>query len=262
MPSSDVRSVMLTVVNELLTGGRGSCQTNGVLHAVRERLRSTPQLVHQPVDTRIQEAILTQWHELFRTGYLAWGMDFSNPDPPFFHVTEQGRKALSRLSRDPSNPAGYLAYIQSVGTINPIAHSYLKEGVECFVRDLYKASVVMVGASAESVLLELRDAVTRKFNALGRSVPKNLESWQAKKVMDGLQSFFDQSKGSFDHGLREEYEGYWSAFNQFIRSHRNEAGHPTSIDPISYEIAHANLLIFPEQLKLANRLNSWIVTMT
>ena len=41
-----------------------------------------------------EQALLTQFYELFRTGYLAWGMNLSNPDPPFFHITEQGTNAL------------------------------------------------------------------------------------------------------------------------------------------------------------------------
>jgi len=40
------------------------------------------------------EAILTQWSELFRTGLIAWGMNLSNPNPPFFHLTDRGRQAL------------------------------------------------------------------------------------------------------------------------------------------------------------------------
>lgn len=53
-----------------------------------------------------EQAVLTQFGELFRTGHLAWGLNFSNPNPPFFHLTEQGRKTLSNFSSDPGNPNG------------------------------------------------------------------------------------------------------------------------------------------------------------
>src|SRR5947209_185473 len=75
-----------------------------------------------------QQAILTQWSELFRTGLLAWGLNLLNPNPPFFHLTERGRQALSNLTRDPSNPAGYLRHLASVATLDEIAMSYLTEG--------------------------------------------------------------------------------------------------------------------------------------
>jgi hypothetical protein len=34
------------------------------------------------------------------------GVNLSNPNPPFFHFTERGRRALERLSRDPEIPPG------------------------------------------------------------------------------------------------------------------------------------------------------------
>ena len=76
-------------------------------------------------------------YDLFRTGYFAWGLNLSNPDPPFFHFTDRGRRALERLSRDPGNPAGYLQYLASVAKLNPIASSYLGEGLDCCRRESY-----------------------------------------------------------------------------------------------------------------------------
>src|ERR1700691_994676 len=64
------------------------------------------------------EAILTQWGELFRTGLLAWGLNLSNPNPPFFHLTERGRAALANLWQDPSEPVGYLRHLSSIATID------------------------------------------------------------------------------------------------------------------------------------------------
>jgi hypothetical protein len=76
------------------------------------------------------------------------GYNLSNPDPPFFHLTEQGRKTLAQLSGDPGNPAGYLKRIDAIGSINPIVRSYLDGALRCYVADLYKAGAVMIGGSA------------------------------------------------------------------------------------------------------------------
>jgi hypothetical protein len=84
------------------------------------------------------EAILTQWGELFRAGLLAWGLNLSNPNPPFFHLTDTGRRALAHLTRDPSNPDGYMRHLASLATVNDVAMSYLKEGLDCYVAGLYK----------------------------------------------------------------------------------------------------------------------------
>jgi hypothetical protein len=251
MPSPDIRSLMLTVIEEKVAQYGDNLQTGSILQDVFQRVGSDR-------SADIQKAILTQWHELFRTGYLAWGMNLSNTNPPFFHVTAQGRRMLARLSRDPGNPAGYLAHVATAGELNPVARSYLEEGLNCFVADLYKSSAIMVGAAAEIVLLDLRDNLVKKLQALGREVPNRLQDWKLKVILNALESFFDNVKSQFDPNLRDEYEAYWPAFNQFIRSTRNEAGHPKSVDPISNDSAHAAFLIFPEQVKLANRLNGWV----
>jgi hypothetical protein len=69
---------------------------------------------------------------------------------------------------------------------------------------------------------------------------------------------FDSQKSGFPSALRDEYEGYWTAFTQQIRAARNEAGHPSSVDPISPQTIHGSLLIFPELLKLADKLKTWV----
>lgn len=253
MTQVDIRSALLQVISDYSQEYGRNLQTNTILERVSQRI--APQ--GRPSDD-IQQAILTQWHDLFRTGYLAWGLNLSNPSPPFLHVTDRGRAALSRLSRDPSNPQGYLNHINSIGGVNPVAYSYLTEGLNCFVADLYKSSAVMVGAASESIVFELRDLVVRKFEAQGSSVPSKLKEWKVKSVIDGLGGYFEAVKGQFDVSLRDKYEAFWAGFNQFIRASRNEAGHPVTIDPITFDMAHAVLLIFPEHLKLANNLKNWV----
>jgi hypothetical protein len=206
----------------------------------------------------LEQAILTQWNELFRTGLLAWGLNLSNPDPPFFHLTERGGQALANLARDPSNPAGYLRHLASIATLDAIAMSYLIEGLECYVAGLFKASAVMIGCAAESVILNLRDVTVQKLRAVGKTIPSNMLDWRIKTVADALRSFFDGCQGRFSRELREPFEAYWAAFAQQIRATRNDAGHPISVDPVTPDAVHASLLIFPELAKLANGLSRWV----
>jgi hypothetical protein len=44
-----------------------------------------------------------------------------------------------------------------------------------------------------------------------------------------------------------------------IRTTRNEAGHPTSIDPVTPESVHASLLLFPVLASLAGEFLKWVV---
>lgn len=160
----------------------------------------------------LEQAILTQWGELFRTGIVAWGLNLSNPNPPFFHLTERGRQALQNLTRDPSNPAGYLRHLPSIAELDPVALSYLQEGLECYAAGLFKAAAVMVGAAAERVILVLRDATVQKLASLHKPIPRDLNDWKIKVVSDALRSFVDDHRTELARELREEFEAYWSAF--------------------------------------------------
>jgi hypothetical protein len=209
-------------------------------------------------NSELQVAILTQWYELFRTGLLAWGLNISNPNPPFFHFTEHGREALSNWTRDPSNPAGYLRHLNSVTSIDPIAMSYLSEALNCYVGGFFKASAVMVGCAAERTILGLRDLTLQKLTALGKPVPPKMKDWKIRTVSDALHEFFHAHVQSFKRDLQEWFEAYWSAFTQQIRATRNDAGHPVSIDPVTPDTVHASLLIFPELAKLTAALSAWV----
>jgi hypothetical protein len=161
----DVRGTLLAVINEQQPkrATDGSLQTGSVL-------RETGQRIGAAFNLDLEQALLTQLHDLFRTGYLAWGFNLSNPSPPFFHITERGRKFLAILSRDPSNPDGYLRALEKEVTLNPIADSYIRESLACFTNDLPKAAAVMVGGASENIALELRDAITGKLQLLNRTI--------------------------------------------------------------------------------------------
>ena len=247
-----IRKILLEVIDELESEGPGVFQTNSILNAAYGRLKNYGSFDSQ--------ALLTFFYDLFRSGHLSWGHNISNPGPPFCHLTEQGRKTLSHLSRDPANPDGYLAHLSRRGRLNPIAESYVREALDTYNSDCFKAAAVMIGAASESLILELRDELVNKTITLGRAPAKELQTWIIKKVLDAFKKDVDSHKGSMPKELMDAFEAYWPAFVQQIRTVRNDAGHPSSIDPITPESVHAALLIFPELASLADELKVWIVS--
>lgn len=250
---SDIRGTLLRIIDSR----RPKRPTDGNLQSTSV-LAETAKSLGALHNHELEEAILTVFHDLFRTGYLAWGHNLANPNPPFFHVTDVGRRSLRNLSRDPGNPDGYFAHVTTMGIDSPIALSYLREAVECYTVDLPKAAAVMVGAAAECLTLELRDAVVAATEAIGEPVARDLRDWRIKTVLDAVKKTLDEKARAMPSQLRESYSAYWPAFTQQIRAVRNEAGHPTSVDPISLESVHGSLLIFPELGGLSARLKSWI----
>lgn len=247
-----IRWAFLEAIDEFSNRG-SSLQSGIVLREVALRLQVSR-------DLALQQAMLTFWGDLFRMGYLAWGYDLNNPNPPFCHLTRQGRMALEHVSRDPANPDGYLSYVRGLAQLQPITESYLVEALHTYNAACHKATAVLIGGAAESIVLDLRDAFVNRMNSTGVSVPRQLQDWKVKTVLDALKALIDAHEQDIPKNLFASYQAYWNAFTQQIRTARNDAGHPTSIDPVSPETVHASLLIFPDLFKLANELKDWIST--
>jgi hypothetical protein len=204
-----------------------------------------------------EEALLTVFYDLFRQGHLAWGFNVSNPGPPFIHVTEQGRKTLQDLDRDPANPDGYIQNLAQT-SLDSVAQSYVAEALKAYNSDCSKAAAVMIGAAAERIVIELRDTLVLRIRALGQTPHQNLLDWRIKTIFDQLTNDLDSHKQQMQKALKESYESFWQALFSQIRITRNEAGHPASIDPVTWDSTHSALLIFPQFAKLANDLKSWV----
>ena len=244
-----IRQTILEIVQR--DSNNGSLQTTSVLHETLDKMGLQR-------SSEIEQALLTVWHDLFRTGYLAWGLNLSNPNPPFCHVTEQGRRTLRNLSRDPANPEGYLAHVSKIGEINEIAKSYLEEALKTYNVDCYKSTAVMIGAASESLILEIRDNITQRLRQMEKPIHADLEDWRLKKVLERLENELLSRKGNMNQHLVEQIQQNWPAFIGQIRRARNEAGHPASIEPVTHETVYASLLIFPELLSLTQKLKDWI----
>jgi hypothetical protein len=161
-----IKSMLLTVVQEN-TNEPNRLQENFVLPEAARRLGIRR-------NQELEQALLTVWHDLFRTGHLAWGRNLDNIHP-FFHVTSQGRRTLEHLSRDPANPDGYLAHLRDIGMMSPVTDSYLQEALRTYNTDCFKAAAVMIGVAVESIILELRDALVQRMTDGGNDLAPKTE---------------------------------------------------------------------------------------
>lgn len=117
----------------------------------------------------------------------------------------------------------------------------------------------MIGGATESMILELRDLLVQRKQELGQPAHKDLQNWQIKRVLDAINDELRTHRREMPFGLAEAVEHYWPAFTGQIRTSRNDAGHPASIEPVTQENVHASLLIFPELAKLTFTLGEWIL---
>jgi hypothetical protein len=207
-----------------------------------------------------QQAVLTCWYDLIRMGVLSWGLDLANPNPPFAHLTERGRKALQNVSRDPSNPDGYLAALGASLTPHSVSWSYVTEALATYNAGCHKASAVMIGAASEALLLDLRDRLVERLDALQANAAKDLTDWRFKKVLDAVEAVCAGRRRTMPGALGERFGSYWSSFTSHLRLTRNDAGHPKSVEPVTEDAVHGSLLIFPELAKLVRDLREWMAS--
>jgi len=205
-------------------------------------------------DDQNEQLLLAVFYDLFRSGHLSWGLNLSNPNPPFFHVTERGRAILRNLSRDPTNPDGYMKYLNETCKLNKVSHSYLDEALQAFNTNLYKSAAVMMGCAAESIIVELANYLNSKIV----NSSKKLTDWKTKNMLIAIKSELDKHKNNMPEDLGVKYEAYWPSFNEQIRRTRNDAGHPQNIEFFTFDDVHAALLIFPELAKLVVQLKQFI----
>lgn len=247
------KAVLQTIKDLAAEKGADSLQSGEILGRLERELN-----LRDRGDVAEQQAMLTVWYDLFRTGYLSWGYNIDNVNPPFCHLTEKGRNWLQHFSRDPANADGYLAYLRKHAKLNAIANSYLEEALQTYNSACMKSAAVMVGAAAESLALELKESLEVKMKALGRTCPTDLLDWRIKRVLDALEREISAQRQKMPRKLADMFESFWSAFTQQIRLARNDVGHPKNIDAVTPETVHASLLIFPELAKLCLELRSWI----
>jgi hypothetical protein len=70
------------VAVEMFQRGPGYAQEASVLREMRQRRN----IGHDP---RLEQNVLTCWHDLFVEKRLSWGYNFDNPNAPFFHIPER-----------------------------------------------------------------------------------------------------------------------------------------------------------------------------
>jgi len=252
---AEIRATLLQAVADQ-DKARGDSLVGGGLQQV-SILGEAIKRLGQRLSPAEEQALLTAWYDLFRDGQLSWGYNLNNPDPPFCHVTDTGRRTLAQISRGPYNRDGYIAHLNRVAALNDIAASYIDEALDTYNANCFRATAVMVGAAAESLMLELANAISEGLKRTGSSVPKGFSDFRIKQVLEAVRKELEMQKGQMPADLREHVEGYWPAFVQQIRAARNEAGHPASIDPVTPETVHASLLIFPELASLTEKLLRW-----
>ena len=215
-------------------------------------------------NSRTKLLILLQdvFWEFIIQGIIAPGTNLSNPNLPWFHITDYGRKVLESGEVLPHDPAGYLQRFRNdVGAPDPTVEAYLSESLNCFTRGTYIASVVMLGVASERAFLLLCNAL---LNALSDPNEKSafetiLRRLAIKPKEDWVLSKIQAIQSTRPRPLPDNVNIMLTVIFDFIRSQRNNLGHPQDDPPkTSREEAFVNLRMFPGYYKMLTQVVDYL----
>lgn len=162
-------------------------------------------------------------------GILLPGYDHGHLDLPFFRLTEYGKAFLDSPDPVPYDTDGYLKHLESTApNLDSIAMTYVAEGLDCFVRGNYTASLVMLGVGSEKLMLDLAQALQQALPAdEATKMQKSIEKDRISKIYMEFKKHLSPHINMLPLALRDGLELLLDGVFTIIRIHRNEAGHPT-----------------------------------
>ena len=195
-------------------------------------------------------------------GILAPGLDPSNSNLPWFHVTKYGKQVLQEGVANPHDPTGYLGRLKQ-RVVNPDATvvAYLTESLFSLRRGNLIASTVMLGIAAERVFLLLCESMekalaspkeSKKFTAV-------IKRFTMKPKLDWIHAKIQSLQSSNRTGFPENATIMVTTMYDLLRTQRNELGHPQPTPPkLSREDVFANLQIFPRYYEVAEKVRQFL----
>lgn len=197
-------------------------------------------------DQRGGRLVMAAYDDLYRSGVINAGRALNQTGTEWGHLSDHGVETIKNVDRDPSNAQGYLKAIEPHLKGQNIALSYLAEALDTY----NKAAAVMLGCTVEALSLSLRDRLKTKITSNGGSPPAALDDWRIATVLRTLEQLIDARLSAMARELRERYESFWTAWTGLFRMTRNDAGHPKSIEPVTREAVHGQLLLLHEHARL------------
>ena len=263
MDKNRIRQIVLESFRDEEKTSEGNIGIDAMIDRIAEKI--DPE--HTAMWNAARSGIVACVNELLHNATLGLGNNVSGSWTfGSCHFTEQGKKTLEHLSRDPINQSGYLAYLDKEVSLDQTTRGYVEEAIRTYYACCYKAAAILIGAAVENLVLDLRVTLVPRLKTKGYTVSREMEGWQIKSVIEAiadriipdLQS--DVGKNKTDDILRKLQEDADCRLHPIaaeFRRLRNSAGHPASLEPVIPSDVHSNLLMFPSSAKLLIALKHW-----
>jgi hypothetical protein len=194
-------------------------------------------------------------------GILIPGCDDNNPNWPFIRLTAYGKDCIEAPQILPHDPDGYLRDFQrAVPSPDAVIQEYLTEALQCFLRDLNRASAVMLGAASEKAILLLIDSYAESIADSNKRAQVKGQIEKAPSIFRKYEVFekgFTNIKPQMPKPLTENADSLLRGVFDLIRNSRNDAGHPASGILVSRDSNYSHLRLFIPYCQRIYELIAW-----
>ncbi|MBC2733610.1 MAG: hypothetical protein HF981_04570 [Desulfobacteraceae bacterium] len=166
--------------------------------------------------------------DLFRQGIITLGLNDSNPNFPFFRLSQFGRHLIDR--NEPyffHDVSSYTEVIkETIPKINKVTLIYLQEAMQAFQTGCLLSAAVMLGVATEHTFLLMLDAISAN-STHSRTYSSVFKQKTILQKINKYRNLLTQNLGNYPSGLKEDIDTHFAGILSVIRTFRNDAGHPT-----------------------------------
>lgn len=197
----------------------------------------------------IQERIVTPGETMADQGF------------PFFRLTKFGQDYIYQSAPHYYDPEGYMEFLRNiVPNLDTIIEQYIFEGLNCFRRQLFFASAVMIGAAAEKAILLLLQAIinSRSNPSSKKKTAQLLERPNLPEIFDTIMKTLNPliKAKTIPYPVHRGCTEHLMSLFEMIRVQRNDAIHPVC-GQVDRTKVFLSLQTLPTALESINRLIDW-----
>ena len=192
----------------------------------------------------------------------------NSPDSqfPHFRLTKFGQDYISQSAPHYYDPQGYMESLRNiVQNLDPVIEQYIFEGLNCFRRQLFFASAVMIGAAAEKSILLLLQAITDSMSNPSSKIKaaRLLERPNLPEIFDTIRKTIDPliKAKTIPYSIHQGCTEHLMSLFEMIRVQRNDAIHPIS-GQVDRTKVFLSLQTLPTALESIYKLIEWFQSNT
>jgi len=242
-------------------------QVVSLINAI-ERLAKQQDLLNSPLfllSNEDKKQIIEICWDLITERILTPGtLQSSDRSWPFLHATPFGNTIIGESLPHYYDPDAYIKCLKSnVQGLDNVIEQYIFEGVNCFKRQLFFASAVMLGASAEKAVLLL-------LESMGKYVNDAQEKKEIQELLDRprLPTIFSKINGILTplieskiipYTIHQGCNEHLLSLFEMVRAQRNDAVHPVAGN-VNKGKVFLSLQTLPAALEIVYKLIYWFDT--